>query len=159
VVYASIWTTYFETRTGMCFWNNGRCEPIAGDTNLSQIFDGLYADIAELTKLKRQVYVVLPFPFPYIDVPKAIRKREFSSANDGPLNYQSRPQFEERISRYLQKAASVGAVIISPKSYLCADVSCSFVDDTGHSLLTDSTHIRASKIVTSRYGFLDALLK
>ncbi len=159
IVYASIWTPYFEARTGMCFWTNGRCEPITADTNLSPIFDGLYAEIAEQTRLGRQVYVVLPFPLPGIDVPKAIRKREFSSRNGGPLKYDARPQFEETISHYLEKAASSGAVIVSPKSHLCASGACTFTDDTGRSLLTDGSHIRASKILTSRFDFLDALLK
>jgi peptidoglycan/LPS O-acetylase OafA/YrhL len=159
IVYVSIWTTYFEARTGMCFRTNGRCEPITADTNLSRIFDGLYTEIAELTKLGRQIYIVLPFPFPYIDVPKAIREREFKFENGGPLKYDARPELEASISRYLEKAASLGAVIIDPKSHLCINGACAFTDGAGRSLFTDSNHIRATEILTSRFDFLDTLLK
>jgi hypothetical protein len=87
-------------------------------------------------------------------------ERESSFRTGGPLKFGARPQFEENIGRYLEKAASYGAVMITPRSYLCISGACiSTDDDSGRSLLTDSDHIRPSEILTSRFDFLDTLLK
>ena len=157
IVYASIWTTYFDPAIGMCVRTDETCTPITANTDISAIFEYMYKEIAEFTKLGRQVYIVLPFPIPYTDLPKEIRKREFGSRNSKAINFEMHPLIEERIRSYLEKAAAFGAIIIDPRPYMCANGTCNFTDQDGHSLFTDGSHLRASTIATTKFNFLDVL--
>jgi len=157
IVYASIWTTYFDPATGMCIRTNKTCTPITANTDVSAIFEPMYEEIAEFIKLGRQVYIILPFPIPYTDVPKEIRKREFGFRSSKAINFEMHPVIEEKIRSYLEKAAAFGAIIIDPRKYLCANGTCNFTDQNGHSLYMDGSHVRASTIATTRFDFLDAI--
>ncbi len=157
VVYASIWTTYFDPATGTCVRTAAGCKRIDADTDLSALFKPFYAEVAELIHLGREVYIVLPFPIPYTDVPKEIRKREFASENSTALRVETHRSIEDKIRSYLEVAGSLGATIVDPKTHMCSGNVCNFTDETGHSLYMDGSHIRASTISTSRFSFLDVL--
>lgn len=163
VVYASIWTTYLDYTqasgaTG-CIQIDSHCEVITNDQQLATIFARLKVEIAELVRTHHDVYIVLPFPIPSFDVPKAVRIDQFRADRAEILTKRGRPVIEQKVYDLLNETAAVGAILVDPRPAFCHDDLCFFTDSDGRSYYKDTNHLRASMMSRPILGMLDTLVQ
>lgn len=152
VVYASIWTPYFdytakEAGNIGCLQHGGTCEPIVGKEQIPPAFEAFHEEIRTLVRAGKDVAIVLPIPAPHREIPAAVREVVFEGAGKvEPVDLNHRPEVEEILRAELTSLRQDGAKIIDPRPYLCRDAVCPVTDESGRSLYIDGNHLRPSVV-------------
>jgi peptidoglycan/LPS O-acetylase OafA/YrhL len=144
VVIGSIWVTNLQ-RLGVC----EDLVPCANHSGVGEpltfVERQLSADIAELMRQGKKVYLIAPVPLYPFSVPRYLINAYWAGRN--PDYRLSRIEHERKTANALKMLRriqqSTGAYLLDPAEVLCATGNCRY-EETGTAIYKDATHLSAT---------------
>jgi peptidoglycan/LPS O-acetylase OafA/YrhL len=171
IVIATDWSRYFlgigDPETKAYYFDDGSTKgPLRnamGSEASNKALLAFESMIAQFTKAKKTVYIVLPAPTGVIFRPRSMITRSLSdlsfrirSPNISTTSIVS--QVSPIVMRLRQIAKNTGAITIDPIAFLCAGPICPVLTPQGEPVFRDATHINPEYMRQS-VSYLDGVVR